>query len=178
MGGACVGVEDGDPAGACKAAAAVFCVSSGVEAALAVSLIQCRWCPSLVLVSLSVPIFSLSFFPSNKQFYPDVRPMANHSIFLPSLPDMVIEGHVTLHFSSLLASPPPSSPSLDPDPILLPYKRHKSSQSFSFASPHRGIISSDTTNRLLSLSPFLKRILVPLPADWGLVTVPLDLIQT
>jgi hypothetical protein len=98
MGGACVGVEDGDPAGTCKAAAAIFCVSSGVEASLAVSLIQCRWCPLLVRVSLSVPIFSLSFFPSNKQFYPDIRPMANHSIFLPSLPDMVIEGHVTFHF--------------------------------------------------------------------------------
>lgn len=64
MGGACVGVEGEDPAGACNA---VFCVSSGVEASLAVSLIQCRWCPSLVCVSLSVPRFPLSFFPSNKQ---------------------------------------------------------------------------------------------------------------
>ena len=74
MGGACVGVGGEDPAGACKAAAAVFCVNSGVEdssfsCCVVDTVKQCRWCPSLVRVSLR---FSLSFFPSNKQTHPDV----------------------------------------------------------------------------------------------------------
>ena len=77
MGGTCVGVGGEDPAGACKGAAAVFCVSSGVEdssfsCCVVDTVKQCRWCPSLVRVSLSVPRFSLSFFPSNKQTHPDV----------------------------------------------------------------------------------------------------------